>query len=116
MSTPRHRLDASWYLDSRTFVEAGLMLHFIITAADADEAAAGVPLADQPMTVPNMKRMASVHQAFVCQRYEGSNYLGTSTSCVESTVCGLYADEDKNEARSFYVKRWYSGVSYKISK
>ena len=92
------------------------MPHFIITAADADEAAAGVPLADQPMTVPNMKRMASVHQAFVCQRYENSNYLGTSTSCVESTVCGLYADEDKNEARSFYVKRWYSGVSYKISK
>ena len=92
------------------------MPHFIITGGDVDKAAAGVPLANQPVPVPNMKCVASVHQAFVCQRYENNNYLGTSTSCVESTVCGLYADEDKNEARSFYVKRWYSGVSYKISK
>ena len=60
-------------------------------------------LADWPVPVPNMKRVASVHQVFVCQRYENNNYLGTSTSCVESTVCGLNADKDKNEARSFFT-------------
>ena len=91
------------------------MPHFIITAADADKAAAGVPLADQPMPVPNMKHVASVHQAFACQRYEDNNYLGTSTSCVESIVCRLYADKDNNEARSFYIKRRYIEVSDKIS-
>ena len=47
--------------------------------------------------------MASVHQAIVCQRYEISNYTGTSTACVESAVCGLYVDKDKNEARSFFT-------------
>ena len=92
------------------------MPHFIITATDADKAIVSVRLADQPVPVPNMKRVASVHQAFVCQRYKNNNYLGTSTSCVESTVCRLYADKDKNEARSFFnVKHWYIGVSDKIS-
>ena len=103
MSTRRRRLDASWYLDSCTFVEAGLMPHFIITSADADKAAAGIPLADQPVSVPNMKRVTSVQQVFVCQRYKDNNYLGTSTSCAESTVCGLFADKDKNETRSFFT-------------
>ena len=79
------------------------MPYFIITAADANKAAAGIPLADRPVPVPNMKRVASVHQASVCQRYKNNNYLGTSTSCVESTVCGLYTDKDKNEARSFFT-------------
>ena len=79
------------------------MPHFIITATDADKAIVSVRLADQPVPVQNMKRVASVHQAFVCQGYEDNNYLGTSTSCVESTVCGLYADKDKNEARSFFT-------------
>ena len=79
------------------------MPHFIIIAADANKAAASVPLVDLPVPVPNMKRVASVHQVFVCQRYENNNYLETSTSCVESTVCGLYADKDKNEARSFFT-------------
>ena len=65
------------------------MPHFIITVADADKVAAGVPLADQPVPVRNMKRVASVHEEFVCQRYEDNKYLGTSTSCVESTICGL---------------------------
>ena len=55
------------------------MLHLNITAADANKAAAGVPLADQSMPMPNMKRVTSVHQAFVCQRYVDNNYLGTST-------------------------------------
>ena len=75
------------------------MLHFIITAADADEAAAGVLLADRSVPVLNMKRVASVHQAVVRQRYENNNYQGTSTSCVESTARGLYVDKVKNDAR-----------------
>ena len=53
--------------------------------------------------MPNIKHVDSVHQAIVCQRYEISNYTGTSTACVESAVCGLYADKDKNEARSFFT-------------
>ena len=99
LSARRRRLDASWYLYSRTFVEAGLMPHFIITTADDNEATAGVLLTDQPMPVPNMKRVSSVHQALVRQRYENNNYQGTSTSCVESTARGLYVDKVKNDAR-----------------
>ena len=53
--------------------------------------------------MPNIKHVASVHQAIVCQRYEISNCTGTSTACIESAVCGLYADKDKNEARSFFT-------------
>ena len=70
------------------------MPHFIITTADDNEATAGVLLTDQPMPVPNMKRVASVHQALVRQRYENNNYQGTSTSCVQSTVRGLYVDKN----------------------
>ena len=75
MSTRRRHLNSSCYLDSHTFVEAELMPHPITTAADADKAAEGVPLADQLVPVPNMKRVATVHQSFVCQRYEDNNYL-----------------------------------------
>ena len=47
--------------------------------------------------------MASVHQAIVRQKYEINDYLGINTSCVESAACGLYADKDKNEVRSFFT-------------
>ena len=50
----------------------------------------------------NIKRLASVHHAIVCQKYKTSNYTGTSTACVESAVCGLYADKDKNKAHTFF--------------
>ena len=36
-------------------------------------------------------------------KVEDNDYLGTSTGCVESTVGGLYADKDKNEASSFFT-------------
>ena len=103
MNTRRRRINASWYLVSCTFAEAGPMPHFIIKTADGDKAAASVLLADQPVPARNMKCVASVHQAFVCQMYEANTYLGTSTSHVESFVCGLYADKDKNEAHSFFT-------------
>ena len=53
--------------------------------------------------MPNSKRLASVHQALVCQRYKISKHTGTSTACVENAVSGLYADKDENEARSFFI-------------
>ena len=76
MSTRRLLLDAPWYLNSRISAKAGHMPHFIITAADADKAAVGVLFAGQPVPMQNMKRVASVHQVFVCQMYEDNNYLG----------------------------------------